>query len=98
MLLARHALAASRPEGDSDALAARIAANPRDHEARLQLAALFVYAGDFDAAFEQLLETALRDKAEAREAARKQLVEWFAVCPDTALVDRARRRLAMYLN
>jgi putative thioredoxin len=97
-LQARLKLALDRPEGDAQALAARIAAQPRDHEARFQLAALHAHAGDFAAAFEQLLDVVLRDKAEARERARVQLVEWFALCPDPALVDRGRRRLSMYLN
>jgi putative thioredoxin len=97
-LQARLKLALDRPEGDADALMARIAAQPRDHAARFQLAALQAHAGDFAAAFEQLLEVVLRDKAEAREQARKQLVEWFGLCPDPALVDRGRRRLSMYLN
>jgi len=97
-LQARLRLALDRPEGDAGALAARIAAQPRDFEARFQLAALHAHGGDFGAAFEQLLEVVLRDKAEARERARRQLVEWFALCPDLALVDRGRRRLSMYLN
>jgi putative thioredoxin len=97
-LQARLKLAQERPEGDADALAARIAAQPKDFDARFQLAALLAHGGDFGAAFEQLLEVVLRDKAEARESARRQLVEWFALCPDPALVDRGRRRLSMYLN
>jgi putative thioredoxin len=97
-LQARLKLALDRPPGDADELAARIAAQPRDHEARFQLAALQAFGGDFGAAFEQLLEVVLRDKAEMRERARRQLVEWFALCPDPALVDRGRRRLSMYLN
>jgi putative thioredoxin len=97
-LQARLKLALDRPPGDAQALAARIAAQPRDFDARFQLAALHAHGGDFAAAFEQLLDVVLRDKAEARERARVQLVEWFALCPDPALVDRGRRRLSMYLN
>jgi hypothetical protein len=26
------------------------------------------------------------------------MVEWFGLCPDPAVKDRAQRRLAMYLN
>ncbi|CAD5373309.1 Tetratricopeptide repeat protein [Rubrivivax sp. A210] len=100
-LLKRLALAAHRPPGDAAALAARIAANPRDFEARFQLGALLVWSGDYNAAFDQLLEVVMRDKAEGqpdRERARKQLVEWFEVCPDAAAVSRGRRYLGMYLN
>ena len=72
----------NKPEGDPAALAARIAANAKDFEARFALAALQAHAGDFNAAFDQLLEVVLRDKAEWREKARLQLIEWFEVCTD----------------
>ena len=92
---------AHRPAGDPAALAARIATNPRDFDARFALAALQVYGGDFNAAFDNLLEVVLRDKAEGRpdrEKARKQLIEWFTACPDAEAVSRGRRYLGMYLN
>jgi putative thioredoxin len=97
-LLKRIQLAKNRPEGDPQALAARIAANAKDFEARFALAALQVYEGDFNAAFDQLLEVVMRDKVEWREKARLQLIEWFEVCPDAAAVSRGRRYLGMYLN
>jgi putative thioredoxin len=97
-LLKRIELARNRPQGDPAALAARIATNGKDFEARFALAALQVYEGDFNAAFDQLLEVVLRDKAEWREKARVQLVEWFDACPDPATVSRGRRYLGMYLN
>ncbi len=97
-LLARIDFARNRPPGDPVALAARVAANPKDFEARFALAALQAHAGDFDAAFDQLLDVVLRDKAEWREKARVQLVEWFNLCPDPAAVSRGRRYLGMYLN
>ena len=40
----------------------------------------------------------MRDKGEAREKARLQLVAWFEVCPDPNVVSRGRRYLGMYLN
>ena len=61
-------------------------------------AAIHAYEGDFNVAFDQLLEVALRDKAEWREKARLQLVEWFDACPDPATVSRGRWYLGMYLN
>ena len=97
-LLARVQLARNKPPGDADELGARIAANPRDFDARFALAAILVHRGDFDAAFDQLLEVVLRDKEAWREKARAQLVEWFAVCGDAAAVSRGRRYLGMYLN
>ena len=100
-LIKRMQLLAKRPPGDAAALAARIAADGKDFEARFQLAALQAFQGDFGAAFDHLLEVVLRDKAEGkpdRERARKQLIEWFEVCPDPAAVSRGRRYLGMYLN
>lgn len=101
-LLTRIRLASEKPEGDPRALAARIAANPKDFEARFQLAALHVFAGDFKSAFDELLEVVMRDRNATpegwREKARKQLVEWFEVCPDPEVVSHGRRYLGMYLN
>ena len=97
-LLKRIELARNKPEGDPAALAARIAANGKDFDARFALAALQAHAGDFGAAFDQLLEVVLRDKGEWREKARLQLVEWFALCTDADAVSRGRRYLGMYLN
>jgi putative thioredoxin len=97
-LQGRITMARNKPAGDATALAQRIAANAKDHEARFALAAIQAHAGDFNAAFDQLLEVVLRDKAEWRERARVQLVEWFKLCPDAAAVSRGRRYLGMYLN
>lgn len=94
-------LARNRPQGDAAALSARIAANPRDFEARFGLGAIRVYEGEYRAGFEQLLEVVLRDKAEGRpdrERARKQLIDWFDACPDAEAVSWGRRYLGMYLN
>jgi putative thioredoxin len=101
-LLKRIELAKNRPAGNAAEFQARITANPKDFEARFGLAALQVYEGDFNAAFDQLLEVVLRDKTAEpdgwRERARRQLVEWFAVCGDAEAVNRGRRYLGMYLN
>jgi putative thioredoxin len=97
-LLRRVELASHRPPGDKAALAARIAANAKDFEARFALGAILAFEGDFDGAFDQLLEVVLRDKGEARERARRQLVEWFELCTDAETVSRGRRYLGMYLN
>ena len=97
-LIKRIELAKNRPAGDPLALTERIARNPKDFEARFALAAILAFHGDFNAAFDQMLEVVLRDKGEQRERARKQLVEWFDVCPDAEAVSRGRRYLGMYLN
>lgn len=97
-LLKRIELAKNRPSGNAAEFAQRIQANGKDFEARFGLAALQAYEGDFNGAFDQLLEVVLRDKGEQRERARQQLVEWFGVCPDAEAVSRGRRYLGMYLN
>ena len=98
-LMARIAFAQqAKPEGDTQALQARIAANGRDFDARFELAALLAHGSDFAGAFEQLLDIVMRDNAEWREKARLQLVEWFTLCPDAEAVSRGRRYLGMYLN
>ena len=91
----------NRPAGDPKTLAARIEINGKDFDARFALAALQVFEGQFAAAFDNLLEVVLRDKAEGkpdRERARKQLIDWFDACPDAEAVSRGRRYLGMYLN
>ena len=97
-LQARIALIKNRPPGDKAVLAARIAANPKDFDARLDLGALQAWEGAWGTAIDTLLEVVLRDKAEWRERARLQLVAWFAMCPDADAVSRGRRYLGMYLN
>ncbi len=97
-LAGRLELARNRPPGDKVELTARVTKNGKDFDARFGLAAILAYEGDFAAAFEQLLDVVLRDKAEVREKARQQLVAWFDVCPDPAVVSSGRRYLGMYLN
>lgn len=94
----RLSLLRHRPSGDPQALRQRIAQDPKDFESRLALAAWLVHDGQFAEGFEQALEVVLRDKAQWREQARLQLVEWFAACPDEQAVSQGRRYLGMYLN
>jgi putative thioredoxin len=91
-------LANAPPGASADELAARIKSNPKDFDARFELAALHASKNEWPLAFEQLLDTVLRDKTEARERARLQMVEWFNVCADADAVSKARRYLGMYLN
>jgi putative thioredoxin len=53
---------ASAPAADTGPLEARLAANPDDHEARLELASARMAAGDRDAAADALLELIRRDR------------------------------------
>ena len=94
----RLSLMRHRPSGDPHALGQRIAQDPKDFEARMALAEWLVHDGQFAAGFEQALEVVMRDKAQWREKARLQLVEWFSACPDSDAVSQGRRYLGMYLN
>ena len=58
----------------TEALAAAIAANKRDFEARFELAQTHFAAGRFTQAMDELLEIVMRDKAWNQEAARKTYV------------------------
>lgn len=97
-LKARLDLARGPGDVDEAALDARITADPKDFEARFALATLHAQRQAWSAAFAQLLEIVLRDKADARKQARDKLVEWFPLCPDPKAVTTARRELSMYLN
>lgn len=70
-LKASEAAPAARP---ADTLAAAIAANKRDFEARFELAQTHFAAGRFTAAMDELLEIVMRDKAWNQELARKTYV------------------------
>src|SRR5207237_10018720 len=68
------ALAEAAPEaGDTAELETRIAANPDDHQARLDLAGALMARGDRDGAADQLLESISRDRGWEEGAARKRL-------------------------
>jgi len=64
---------ASKARG-ADALAAAIAANKRDFDARFELAQAHFAAGRFPQAMDELLEIIMRDKAWNEELARKTYV------------------------
>ena len=66
---------ASAPKVDTAPLEARIAANPDDHEARLELAAATMASGDRDAAADALLEIIARDRDWNDGAARKRFLQ-----------------------
>ena len=62
---------------DTSALEARVAANPQDHEARLDLAVAFAGNGDKERAVDELIEIFKRDRTWNDDAARKQLLQFF---------------------
>ncbi|WP_374309979.1 thioredoxin [Dongia sp.] len=90
--------AGQKAAGQTDALRARIDANPKDHEARIELAQALFATGDKEGAVDQLLDSIRINRAHNEEAARKQLVTFFeALGPTDPLTLSARRRLSSLL-
>jgi len=63
------------PSADLGEIEARIAANPDDHSARVELANARIVAGDRDGAADALLESIARDPAANEGAARGRLLQ-----------------------
>ena len=83
---------------DTSALEVRIAANPKDHQARLDMAIACYGAGRAEEAIEQLVESVRRERAWNDEAARKQLVKIFDALGSTdPLTIAGRRKLSSVL-
>jgi len=81
-----------------DTLIAKVAADPKDMQARLDLAMARYGAGDSEKAVEDLLDMVKADRAWNEEAARKQLVKFFeAFGPADPLTRSGRRRLSAIL-
>lgn len=84
--------------GDAAPLEARIAADPADHQARLDLAIVLAARGDREAATDHLLEIISRDRNWNEEGARKQLLQFFeAWGPTDEATLSGRRRLSSIL-
>jgi putative thioredoxin len=90
---------APAPEtGEVAALRARLDADPRDHQARFDLAGVLDAAGDREGAIAELLGLTRRDRKWNDEAARKQLVTLFeAMGPTDERTLDGRRRLSSIL-
>ncbi len=93
------ALAADAPDaGELAAFEAAVAANPDDHQARLDLAAAQIGAGQRDAAANNLLHIIADDRDWQDGAARAKLLALFeAVGLEDAWVSAQRRRLSLIL-
>ena len=65
----------SAPQVDTGPLEERLSANPDDHEARFELAAAKMAAGDRDAAADALLEIVQRDREWNEGAARQRFLQ-----------------------
>ena len=84
--------------GDTAQFAARLDANPKDHEARFNLAIALNARGDREGAVEELLRIVEYDRNWNDQAARKQLVEFFdAYGPKDEVTLSGRRRLSSLL-
>jgi len=84
--------------GDTDALRAKVEADPNDHQARMDLAASLAARGENDAAVSELLESIRRDRNWKEAAARKQLLTLFeALGAADPAVQSGRRRLSSIL-
>ena len=83
---------------ETQALEQRIAANPDDHEARLDLAAAAMASGDRDRAADLLLEIIARDRDWNEGEARKRLLQYIeAVGLEDPWAGAQRRRLSAIL-
>lgn len=84
--------------GDWAELQAQVDADPKNHQARFDLANALYAAGKNEEAIDQLLEIIMRDKAWNDEAAREQLVKIFDALGFThELTVSGRRRLSSIL-
>ncbi len=84
--------------GDEAGLRERIARQPDDMQARLDLANLLVANGRHAEGLDELLEMVRRDRAWNEEAARKQILAVFSLLGAHPLVSEYRRKLASALN
>lgn len=76
----------------------RIAADPDDHAARIELAIALNAAGERDGAVDALMEAIRRDRAWNEEAARKQLLKFFEAWGfDDPATKAGRRKLSTLL-
>jgi putative thioredoxin len=90
--------AGAKSQGASGELKARLERDPKDHQARFDLAGALFAAGDREQAVDELLELVRRDRKWNEEAARKQLLKYFeAMGPTDPLTQSARRRLSSLL-
>ena len=84
--------------GPVNDLKAKVEADPKNHQARLDLATALYAGGQREAAVDELLEIVRRDRKWNEEAARKELVKYFeAMGPMDPLTIDARKRLSSIL-
>ncbi len=81
-----------------EALAARLGSDPGELEARYELAALAVVNNDYEAALENLLELALRNRRFGEDTGRKGMLAVFHLLGNQALVARYRARMSKLMH
>ena len=90
--------AGAKAKGALGELKARIERDPKDYEARYELAAAIFAAGEREAGIDELMEIIRKNRAWNEEAARKQLLKFFeAMGPTDPLTVASRRRLSSIL-
>lgn len=93
----RFARAAEGAPGDTE-LEKRIADDPTDLQARYQLAARRILAGDYEPAMEQLLEIMRRDRGFENDAGREGLLAVFDMLEGGELATQYRRQMANLMH
>ena len=92
------ALAEAAPAGESAELEVRVARDPDDHQARIDLAGALMAAGNRDGAVDHLLESIARDREWNEGTARKRLLQILeAVGLEDPWAGAQRRRLSAIL-
>ncbi len=85
-------------DGDEAALRARVEADPKDLQARIDLGRLLSASGRYEEALTMLLEAVRRDRNFDDAAARKAMLDVFALLGrEDPLVDRFQRELSRLL-
>ncbi len=89
---------AASATAETAALDRRLAANPDDHEARLELAKALAAKGAYDKAADELLLIIQRDREWNDQAARKQLLDVFEAAGQMSdVAKQGRKRLSAIL-
>jgi putative thioredoxin len=82
-----------------DKLQAAIDADPKNLQARLDLAEAYISVAAWEEALEQLLEIVTRDRAFGEDVGRKKMIDIFNMTgPSPEVVGKWRRRLSTALN
>lgn len=93
-----HLAEQAKNAGPVQGLLDKLAKDPSDHQARLDVALALFSNGQKAEAIDQLIELIRRDRAWNDEAGRKQLVEFFTIMgPTDPLTVSSRRRLSAIL-